>query len=205
MPGAFTPTCSSTHVPRFNELAPVLKENGIEDIFCISVNDSFVMHAWQKEQAADNITFLPDGNGEFSEGLGLLVDKSNLGFGKRSWRYSMIVNDGVIEKMFIEPEKDGDPFEVSDADTMLKYLNPNASEPKTVTLFTRNGCGYCTKAKELLAARNISYDEVLLGRDITLKSFHNVTGGQTFPQVYVEGENIGGADDLEKLIADGRI
>jgi len=115
LPGAFTPTCSSTHVPGYNELAGVFKHNGVDDIICISVNDAFVMNEWQKTQEAENITFIPDGNGEFSEKMGMLVDKENLGFGKRSWRYSMLVNDGVIEKMFIEPEVEGDPFEVSDA------------------------------------------------------------------------------------------
>ena len=110
LPGAFTPTCSSTHVPRYNELAGVLKQNGVDEIICISVNDGFVMEAWQQDQQAENIRFIPDGNGEFSDKMGLLVDKSDLGFGKRSWRYSMLVRDGVIEKMFIEPDLPGDPF-----------------------------------------------------------------------------------------------
>ena len=114
LPGAFTPTCSSTHLPRYNELAPVFHENGVDDIVCLSVNDAFVMQAWQKDQDAEHITFIPDGNGEFSEQMGLLVQKNDLGFGSRSWRYSMLVKNGVIEKMFIEPEEPGDPFKVSD-------------------------------------------------------------------------------------------
>ena len=93
---------------------------------------------------------VPDGNGEFTEKMGMLVDKTELGFGKRSWRYSMLVKDGVIEKMFIEPEKPGDPFEVSDADTMLNYINPKAKKPDQVAILTREGCGYCAKAKALL-------------------------------------------------------
>src|SRR5208283_1469032 len=90
LPGAFTPTCSSTHLPRYEELAGVLKTNGVDRIVCLSVNDAFVMSAWQQEQEqeAPNITFLPDGNGEFTAAMGMLVDKSNIGFGKRSWRYS---------------------------------------------------------------------------------------------------------------------
>lgn len=112
LPGAFTPTCSSTHLPRYNELAKAFKENGIDSILCISVNDTFVMNAWAADEESDNIIMVPDGNGEFTEGMGMLVGKDNLGFGKRSWRYSMLVNDGKIEKMFIEPEKEGDPFEV---------------------------------------------------------------------------------------------
>ena len=132
LPGAFTPTCSSSHVPGYNALAPIFKENGVDDIICVSVNDTFVMNEWAKDQKAENLTFIADGNGEFTEGMGLLVDKSSLGFGKRSWRYSMLVKDGAIAKMFIEPEVEGDPFEVSDAETMLKYVNPDAKEPQFI-------------------------------------------------------------------------
>ena len=153
LPGAFTPTCSSTHLPRFNELAPVFKANGVDAVVCISVNDAFVMNEWAKDQESDNVTLLPDGNGEFTDGVGLLVDKSDLGFGKRSWRYSMLVKDGVVEKMFVEPQKPGDPFEVSDADTMLAYVNPKAKAPDFVTLFTRPGCPHCARAKKALTDR----------------------------------------------------
>ena len=112
LPGAFTPTCSSTHLPRFNELAPVFKQEGVDEIVCMSVNDAFVMDAWKEHQEADQVTLIPDGNGEFTQGMGMLVDKSDLGFGQRSWRYSMLVKDGVIDQMFIEPNVPGDPFEV---------------------------------------------------------------------------------------------
>ncbi len=124
LPGAFTPTCSSAHVPRYNELAPVFKAHGVDDIVCISVNDAFVMNEWRKDQRAEHIRFIPDGNGEFSAAMQMLVDKESLGFGKRSWRYSMLVKDGVIDKMFIEQDVPGDPYEVSDADTMLAYISP---------------------------------------------------------------------------------
>ena len=97
LPGAFTPTCSSTHLPRYNELAPVFKQNGVDEVVCISVNDPFVMEEWAKNQECDNVRVLPDGNGEFTEKMGMLVDKSDLNFGKRSWRYSMLVKDGTIE------------------------------------------------------------------------------------------------------------
>ena len=146
LPGAYTPTCSTSHLPRYNELAPVLRANGVDEIVCLSVNDAFVMSEWQKDQNAPNITFIPDGNGEFSEKIGLLVDKTSLGFGKRSWRYSMLVRDGVIEKQFLEPEKEGDPFEVSDADTMLRYLDPNAKLPPQIAILTREGCSFCAQA-----------------------------------------------------------
>ena len=162
LPGAFTPTCSSTHLPRYNELAPAFFANGVDAIVCLSVNDAFVMNEWAKDQDAANVTLLPDGNGEFTEGMGMLVDKTDLGFGKRSWRYSMLVRDGVIEKMFIEPEKPGDPFEVSDADTMLAYINPKAKKPDQVAILTREGCGYCARAKALLTDLGYDYAEVSL-------------------------------------------
>ena len=150
LPGAFTPTCSSTHLPRYNQLASTFKKHGVDDIICLSVNDAFVMNAWKKDQEAENIKVIPDGNGEFSEKMGLLVDKNDLGFGKRSWRYSMLVEDGTIKKMFIEPVKDGDPFEVSDADTMLNFLAPDSPKPQSITVFSKPGCPYCQKAKDLL-------------------------------------------------------
>jgi peroxiredoxin len=126
LPGAFTPTCSSNHLPRYDELYDEFKALGVDEIVCISVNDAFVMFKWGKEQDNKNIFLLPDGNGEFTRKMGMLVDKSNVGFGMRSWRYSMIVDDGTIEKIFSEQgfgdNAQSDPFEVSDADTMMAYL-----------------------------------------------------------------------------------
>jgi thioredoxin-dependent peroxiredoxin len=126
LPGAFTPTCSSTHLPRYEALYEEIKAQGVDEIICISVNDAFVMFQWGKQQGADKVFLLPDGNGEFTRRMGMLVDKSNLGFGMRSWRYSMVVDNGKIEKMFVESDFSDncptDPFEVSDADTMLAYL-----------------------------------------------------------------------------------
>jgi peroxiredoxin len=103
LPGAFTPTCSSTHLPRYEELFEEFKAQGVDQIICLSVNDAFVMFQWGKQQGAKNVFLLPDGSGEFSRKMGMLVDKSNIGFGMRSWRYAMVVNNGEIEKMFIEP------------------------------------------------------------------------------------------------------
>ena len=201
LPGAFTPTCSSSHVPRFNELAATLKANGVDDIICMSVNDTFVMNAWAKAQNAGNITFIPDGNGEFTDKMGLLVDKANLGFGKRSWRYSMLVKDGVIEKMFIEPEKPGDPFEVSDADTMLAHINPSAAKPDFVTIFTKAGCPHCTRAKKVLTEQGLTYEEIELSNDVTTKTLRAVAGASTTPQVFIGGKLIGSADQLEAHFA----
>ena len=204
LPGAFTPTCSSSHVPRYNELAPVLQANGVDAVVCVSVNDSFVMNAWKEDQKADRIVFLPDGNGEFTQGMGMLVDKSDLGFGERSWRYSMLVKDGVIEKMFIEPQVEGDPFEVSDADTMLDYINPAAARPQSITVFTREGCPHCARAKRLLEQHGRDYEEIVTPRQATLTSLRAVAGADTVPQVFVDGRHIGGADELEAWFAGER-
>ncbi|AGA32498.1 Peroxiredoxin family protein/glutaredoxin [Thioalkalivibrio nitratireducens DSM 14787] len=205
LPGAFTPTCSSAHVPRYNELAPVLKAQGIDEIVCISVNDGFVMEAWQADQCAERITFIADGNGEFTDAMGMLVDKSDLGFGKRSWRYSMLVRDGVIEKQFIEPDEPGDPFVVSDADTMLEYLAPNAARPKDVVLFTKPGCPYCKAAKDDLQQASMDFEEIVLGRDASLRSLRAATGAMTVPQVFVNGERIGGSEELKVWLDRARI
>ena len=158
------------------------------------------MNAWKADQEAENITFLPDGNAEFSEGMGLAVDKNDLGFGKRSWRYSMHVEDGIVKKMFIEPVKDGDPFEVSDADTMLGYLAPQAEKPQAVSIFTKPGCPFCAKAKALLNEKGIGYEEVVLGTDATSVSLQAVTGRGTVPQVFIEGKHIGGSEELEAYL-----
>lgn len=201
LPGAFTPTCSTSHLPRFNELADVFKANGVDDIICISVNDAFVMDAWKKDQEADNVTLIPDGNGEFTEGMGMLVDKSDLGFGKRSWRYSMLVKDSVVVKQFLEPEVEGDPFEVSDADTMLRYINPEAKTPASVSIITRPGCPFCAKAKKMLEERKMPYEEIVLGRDVKLRSLRAITGSEMVPQVFINGDHIGGSEDLEKFLS----
>lgn len=197
LPGAFTPTCSSSHVPRYNELAPVFKAKGIDSILCISVNDGFVMEEWGKAQRAENIVFVPDGNGEFTQGMGMLVDKRNLGFGQRSWRYSMLVEDGVVKKMFIEPEVEGDPFSVSDADTMLKFLDPGVKFPADIFMVGRAGCSHCARAKELMKKQGWSWDEAAA----TPRTLRAVSGKQTTPQIFVDGQYIGGADELEKFIA----
>jgi len=198
LPGAFTPTCSSTHVPRYNELAPAFFANGVDRIVCLSVNDAFVMNEWARTQECAEVLMLPDGNGEFTGKMGMLVDKSDLGFGKRSWRYSMLVRDGVIEKMFIEAEKPGDPFEVSDADTMLAYLNPKAKKPDQVAILTREGCGYCAKAKALLKELGYAFSEVRLDHSDRSRVVGAITGRGTVPQVFINGRHIGGHEDLAR-------
>jgi len=197
LPGAFTPTCSSTHLPRFNELAPAFRANGVDDILCVSVNDTFVMNEWAKEQECENITLVPDGNGDFTEGMGMLVDKQQLGFGKRSWRYSMLVKNGVVEKMFIEPEVEGDPFEVSDADTMLDHINANAKKPDQVVVFSKPGCSFCAEAKSLLTEKGYDYIELPLENKNRGKILGAISGNLTAPQVFINGKLIGGLDELK--------
>ena len=200
LPGAFTPTCSSSHLPRYNELASVFAEHGVDDILCVSVNDTFVMNAWKADQEAENITFVPDGNGEFSKGMGMLVSKEDLGFGARSWRYSMLVKNGVVEKMFIENDEPGDPFKVSDADTMLGYIAPEHQLQESITVFTKPGCSFCAKAKQTLIDKGVDYEEVVLGKDATSVSLRAITGRNTVPQVFIGGKHIGGSEELENYL-----
>jgi len=131
LPGAFTPTCSSQQLPGYEEKYDELKALGVDEVYCLSVNDAYVMNAWTRDQKIEKVKVLPDGSGVFTQGMGMLVNKDHVGFGMRSWRYSMLVDDGEVVKIFEEPGKNnagdnGDPFEVSDADTMIKYLKENA-------------------------------------------------------------------------------
>lgn len=129
LPGAFTPTCSTYQLPDFEKLSSEFKELGIEEIFCLAVNDAFVMNAWGKEQNLKNIKLIPDGSGEFTRKMGMLVQKDNVGFGLRSWRYAAIINDGVIEHLFVEPgfgdNGSDDPYGESSPQNILKYLQSN--------------------------------------------------------------------------------
>jgi peroxiredoxin len=126
LPGAFTPTCSSTHAPGYEAAYDEFKKLGIDEVYCLSVNDAFVMKQWADKLGVEKVKMLPDGNAEFTRGMGMLVKKENLGFGERSWRYSMYVVDGEVKELFSEEgfidNCETDPFEVSDAQTMLDYL-----------------------------------------------------------------------------------
>ncbi len=201
LPGAFTPTCSSTHLPRYNELAPTFKKLGVDSVVCVSVNDTFVMNEWAKDQESQNVVMLPDGNAQFTEGMGMLVDKSALGFGKRSWRYSMLVRDGVVQKMFIEPEKEGDPFEVSDADTMLRYIDSNAKGPDQVVVFSKPGCPFCEDAKALLKQKGYDPIEIPLEHKVRGRVIGAISGQGTAPQVFINGELVGGYEQLKARFA----
>ena len=130
LPGAFTPTCSSQQVPGYEAKYDELKAQGVDEVYCLSVNDAFVMNAWARDEKIEKVKMLPDGSGVFTQGMDMLINKDHLGFGMRSWRYSMLVDNGEVVKIFEEPGKnnagdDTDPFEVSDADTMINYLKEN--------------------------------------------------------------------------------
>ena len=131
LPGAYTPTCSTTQLPGYEQAYEEFMELGVDEVYCTSVNDAFVMHNWSRHQGVNNVKMLPDGNGDFAEAINMCVDKRNLGFGKRSWRYSMLVDDLRIVQLYEEPgfmsNCPEDPFECSDAETMLEYIKTGVS------------------------------------------------------------------------------
>jgi len=126
LPGAFTPTCSTYQLPGFEELYSEFQDKGIDEIYCLSVNDSFAMNNWFDQLGIVNVYPLPDGNGEFTHEIGAEVEKANLGFGRRSWRYALVLDNGVIEKTFVEDgfgdNIDSDPYEVSTPQNVLENL-----------------------------------------------------------------------------------
>ena len=129
LPGAFTPTCSTYQLPGFEEKFAEFKALGIKDIYCVSVNDAFVMNAWAKAQKVKKVKVIPDGSGMFTRKMGMLVHKDNLGFGERSWRYACVVNNGKIEKWFIEPGAEDncpvDPYGETAPENILNWLKEN--------------------------------------------------------------------------------
>ncbi|WP_170339434.1 peroxiredoxin [Ruegeria arenilitoris] len=133
LPGAFTPTCSTYQLPGFENNYEAFKAKGIDEIYCMSVNDSFVMNKWAQDQGLKNVKVIPDGSGEFTRKMGMLVDKANLGFGMRSWRYAAIINDGVVEAWFEEPglmdNCPEDPYDVSSPENLMKHLE-EAQQPE---------------------------------------------------------------------------
>ena len=136
LPGAFTPTCSAYQLPGFEEKFDEFKALGIDEIYCISVNDGFVMNAWAQDQNIQNVKLIPDGNAYFTRSMGMLVSKSNLGFGERSWRYAAVVDNGLIEKLFVEAGQrdnaDTDPYEETTPDAVLDYVKSTILEKELV-------------------------------------------------------------------------
>ena len=138
LPGAFTPTCSGQQLPTYDNMFLDFKEKGIDDVYCISVNDAFVMNAWARDLGITQVKMIPDGCGTFTRNMGMLVNKPAQGFGQRSWRYAAIINDGEVEKMFEEPgfnnfSDDDDPYEVSTPGNVMNYLTA-----ETITVINNN-------------------------------------------------------------------
>lgn len=200
LPGAFTPTCSTAHVPGYLARASDFKALGVRDIVCVSVNDPYVMDAWQEAEKARGLTFVADPDGDFTREMGMLVDKRDLGLGRRSWRYSMLVESGTIRKMFVEPNDPGDPFEVSDAETMLKYLRPTQTGPSAILMLARHGCPYCRRAKAMLNERGLSFEAVHVGDELSMRGVKAVSGAATVPQIFVDGKHIGGSEELAQWL-----
>ena len=130
LPGAFTPVCSEKQLPEFEKNYDKLLSLGINEVYCISVNDGFVMNAWAEQQKLIKVKVLPDGNADFTRQMGLLVEKKHVGFGQRSWRYCAIINDGVVEKWWQEQGinnigNDPDPYVETTPENCIKYLSKN--------------------------------------------------------------------------------
>ena len=131
LPGAFTPTCSNSQLPGFEALYDQFKAAGVDEIYCISVNDAFVMYQWGKAQGLEHVKLLPDGSGNFTRRMGMLINKDHLGFGFRSWRYAMVIDDGVISHMFVEPGcndcgEDADPYGETAPEPILEWVKAHA-------------------------------------------------------------------------------
>lgn len=136
LPGAFTPTCSAYQLPGFEEKYDEFTALGVDAIYCISVNDGFVMNAWGQDQNIEKVKLIPDGNAYFTRSMGYLVNKSNLGFGQRSWRYAAVVENGIIEKIFVEDgyrdNADTDPYEASTPEAVMEYVKSTVKIGATV-------------------------------------------------------------------------
>jgi peroxiredoxin/glutaredoxin len=196
LPGAFTPTCSTAHVPGYVARLKDFREAGIDEVVCLSVNDPYVMDAWQRSEKAEGLRFVADPYAEFTQAMGMSIDQRDASLGTRSWRYSMLVDDGMIETMFIEPDVPGDPFEVSDADTMWKYLRPNQKIKSSAFMLARHGCPHCARAQDLLKRSGIAFEAMYLGDELTMQGVKAASGIATVPQIFIEGALIGGADQL---------
>jgi glutaredoxin-like protein len=196
LPGAFTPTCSSEHVPGYVRMLSRLQEAGVAEVICLAVNDPYVMEAWQRAEKAQNLRFIADPYGEFTAAMGMLVDNRDASLGKRSWRYSMLVDNGVVEAMFIERDVPGDPFEVSGAETMMKHLRPDYETPRPAFMLARHGCPHCARAKQLLKDRGIPFEAVHLSDEFSMQGVKAASGAATVPQVFIDGALIGSADQL---------
>ena len=131
LPGAFTPTCSEQQLPAYEEMYDRFKQAGVDEVYCVSVNDGFVMNAWAKELGVEKVKLLADGNADFTDSMGMLCTKRAKGFANRSWRYSLYANNGIVQEAFIEPgfnhkDEDDDPYTCTDPETMIQFVEADA-------------------------------------------------------------------------------
>jgi peroxiredoxin/glutaredoxin len=201
LPGAFTPTCSTAHVPGYVARLKDFHSAGINDVVCLSVNDPYVMEAWQRSEKAQGVRFIADPYAEFTDAMGMSIDHRDASLGTRSWRYSMLADNGHIEAMFIEPDLPGDPFEVSDADTLWRYLRPGQQAQGSAFMLARHGCPHCARAKELLERSSITFEAIYLGDELTMQGVKAASGAATVPQIFIEGKLLGGADQLSAYVS----
>jgi peroxiredoxin/glutaredoxin len=202
LPGAFTPTCSTAHVPGYLARLNDFRDSGADEVVCLSVNDPYVMDAWQRAEKAQGIRFVSDWQAGFTRAMGLAVTNDDKGLGIRSRRYSMLVDEGTIKLIFIEEDRPDDPFEVSDAETMWRSWRPNQKGRGSAFMFGRHGCPYCARAEEVLNRHGIAHDTVYLGESLTMLGVQAATGATTLPQVFIEGKLVGGAEQLAKYLAE---
>lgn len=194
--GAYTPTCSEQHLPRYEELYRTFKQAGIQEVYCVAVNDAFVMNSWAERLRIKHVKMIPDGNGDLCRNLGCLVDRSDVGFGLRSYRFAMVVDNNRIEKVFVEAEDFG--FTSTDADSLLNYVSPSVSAPPRVAILTKAGCAACEKTKSLLTAKKLTFVELPLPDHSRPIAVGAITGGSaSVPQVFVDGKLIGGSEAVE--------
>lgn len=196
LPGAFTPTCSSQHLPQYEDAIDELRRLGVDEVICLAVNDPYVMAAWAEQQQVRAVRMLADGNGAFADAMGLRIDQAAQGLGLRSRRYSMLVRDGRIAKLFVEPDQPGDPYGISSADTMLRYLSPDRRPPPHVALLSKPGCPYCAQARALLDEAGLHYTDVPLPDATRSRVLAAIAGSATVPQVFVDGRLVGGNEAL---------
>ncbi|MGL4525172.1 MAG: glutathione peroxidase [Spirochaetia bacterium] len=191
LPGAFTPTCTMEHIPRYEQLFKMFKEKGIDEVVCLAVNDPFVMERFGEDLGIHNVRLLPDGNGEFTKAMGMGLDLSAVSASIRSKRYSMYVVDGIIKKIFAE--KDNDPpgqLSVSDADSMYAYLFPTAPKLLNISMIVLPGCPDCAKMKMIFDTGKVPYEELRYGYEVNGTTLKALTGEKRFPQIFIDGKHV---------------
>lgn len=197
LPGAFTPTCTMEQLPRYEQLSKPFKDNGIDEVVCLSVNDPFVMERWGIELNIKEVKLLSDGNCEFTKKMDAGIDLSGACLGMRSRRYSMYVENGVIQKMFLESGDSPTDMTVSDADTMYKYLFPKKDAIPNITLIVLDGCPDCAKMRLLLESADIPFEQLRYGTDLKGSAMKALTGEKTFPQIFIDGKHISSSIFME--------